>query len=269
VANSNPFAPKATNKSADFEQCPAGNYPGLLVALIDEGTHYASYQNQPERKVRKIFFVFEVEAPGKDGADRRFYIGADFSMGYDSAGGLVMGKKSNLRKLMEGWSGKPYADGEVPEFTKALGRPCLINVIHEPRGDRSYARLASVSRPVKGMAAITPTRSPFSYIADSKDPVPGASDDEKSEWLPRVYGERIHTIIGRSLEKGGTGRKGDSRPITENGESPTDFSFGANAPLDQQAEEAFRSVIDPAAMFPAGSLTSSVCQRRGGRHGSG
>jgi hypothetical protein len=241
----NPFAPTATNRGGDFEQCPAGNHVGCLLAMIDEGSHLDSYKGQPERKVRKVLLVFEVEAQGQDGKPKRFYVGSEFAMGYDDKGGLILGKKSNFRKLMEGWGGKSYADGETPDFTKALGRPAFVNVKHEAVGDRSYARLDAVSKPPAGVnVSFVPQRQPFSYLVDSNDPVPGADDDDKSEWLPRVFGERVHKIIARSLEKGGTGRKADNRPPTENGEhgaGAADFPYGASAPqqpsLQQQAEE--------------------------------
>jgi hypothetical protein len=235
----NPFTPTAT-AGGTFELCPAGNHSGMLVALIDGGTHWDSYKDQAERRVRKLVLVFEFEAEGKDGKPQRFFIGVEYSLGYNDRGdGLVMGKKSNLRKLMEGWSGKAYADGEVPDFTKALGRPCLVNVIHEGSGDKTYARLASVSKPVAGMTPLKPSRDPFCFRADSTDEAPGASDTDKTEWLPRVFGEKVHVVIARSLERGGTGRRGvkSDRPLTGNGES---FPHGANAPsVEQQAEEAF------------------------------
>ena len=243
----NPFAPTATNRGGDFEQTPPGSSVGCLAALIDEGTHWDSYKGQEERKVRKVLLAYEVEAQGQDGKPKRFYIGAEFAIGYDDKGGLILGKKSRLRKLLEGWTGRSYADGEVPDLTKALGRPALINVKHEAVGDRSYARLDSVSKPPAGLTvSFTPQRQPFAYVVDSNDPVPGASDDDKSEWLPRVFGERVHEIIGRCLEKGGTGRRPDNRPPTQNGEhraGAADSPHGANAPqqpsLQQQAEEMF------------------------------
>jgi hypothetical protein len=235
----NPFAPTAT--TGGFEPCPAGNHIGILLALIDLGTHWDSFKDQAERKVRKIFLLFEVEVEGKDGKPQRFFIGAEFSMGYNDKGdGLVMGKKSNLRRLLEGWSGKSYVDGEVPDLSKALGRPCLVNVIHEGAGDKTYARLASVSKPVAGMSSLKPSREPFCFRADSKDEAPGARDTDKTEWLPRTFGEKIHMVVARSLERGGTGRKPDkNRPVKDYGESPEGFPHGANAQVDRQAEEAF------------------------------
>jgi hypothetical protein len=232
----NPFAPKATNKGGDFEPCPAGTHPGALVALIDLGSHFASFKGQPERKVRKLALVLEFEAEGRDGTDKRFHIAAEYAMGYADDGGLVMGKRSHLRKIMEAWAGKAYADGEVPDFTRALGRPCLVSVIHEEVGERSYARLSAVNKPPKGMALdFKPSRTPFSFLADSQDEAPGAKDDDKTEWLPRIFGERIRDVVSRCLERGGTGRKISSRPLTENGEP----AAPANAPVEQQAEEVF------------------------------
>jgi len=215
-----PFNPTATNKGG-FEMCPAGNHPGILLGLIDLGTHYESYKGQQESKKRRILFVFEVLAE-VDGDDKRFWLGRDFSMPLDNrTGEPFIGQQSKLRAFMKDWRGKDYGDGEPVDIMAAHGQGCLVNVIHQPSGEKTYARVQSFSRLPRGMKAIRPTHDTVMYCADSDDEAPGQSDEE--EWLPRVYGEKIHEVLERSLEWGGNGRRPDkSGQATSGAKSPAD-----------------------------------------------
>ena len=232
---------RASNAGGDFEQCPSGMHRGALVGLIDLGTHWDSYQGQEERAVRRWLFVFEVEADSpKDGKLTRFFLGRDFNLSIAAEDGAPqIGKKSKLREMLEGWRGKPYTDSEAvfPDPTKILGRACLVNVIHEEAKGKSYARIESIKPPLKGMDPLMPTKALILYDADSEDEAPGQKDETgKTEWLPRVFGQRVHDVLNRSLEWGGDGRKakkGDNRPLTEDGEGhdetePEPAGFGVD-----------------------------------------
>lgn len=190
---------KATKKS-DFERCPAGTHPGVLVGVIDLGTHWSSYKSQEAKKVRRVLFVWEVEAE-VDGKDKRLVIGQDYNIGYDREGNLVYGTKSSLRKLLEGWRGKQYGDDEDIDPAAVLGKACLVSVSHEGSGDKVYAKVSSVSALPRGMQPLKPDCPQVSYAADSDDGIPD------HVWLPRVYGETVQTVVERCLEHGGTGEK--------------------------------------------------------------
>ncbi|MBY0527337.1 MAG: hypothetical protein K2R98_28330 [Gemmataceae bacterium] len=228
TATESPFKAKASNKGGTFDQCPAGNWPGMLLCLIDLGTHWDKYRDQKEKKVRKLYLVFEVEAEVEGKGDQRFWLGKDFNVGLDDKGALLIGAKSNLRQLLEGWRGKPYADGEEIDIQAVHKQPCLVNVIHEQAGERSYARVKSVAKVPKGMTLIKPTKSAILYAANTDAEAPGHGDDEKSEWLPRIYGEKVEEVLERCLEWNGTGRKeskagegqesGRGRAATEDGD---------------------------------------------------
>lgn len=201
----NPFKPKASNKGpADL--CPAGNHPGVLVALIDLGTHLESYQGGPEKKVRKLCFVWEVEA-GEEGGEKRFWVAQEYSQTVDEkTGSLSIHTKNKLRKLLEGWRNKAYGEAEDIDLSVFLGRPCLVNVTHKETGtgDNKYTNLvvASVGGVPKGMPKLADTIKPVTYVCDQNHTPPPEGD-----WVPRLFGATLTQVLERSLEWGGTGRR--------------------------------------------------------------
>jgi hypothetical protein len=60
---------------------------------------------------------------------------------------FFFGRGSNFTKLLEGWKGGTFTDAELDAFElkRLLGKPCMINVVHNTSGDRDYANVASVS----------------------------------------------------------------------------------------------------------------------------
>ena len=231
---------RASNAGGDFPQCPPAMWRGCLLGLIDLGTHWQSYQGQEEKKVRRWLFVFEVEAE-KDGQPHRFFLGRDYNLSIADDGCPQIGKKSNLRAMLEGWRGKPYGDKEAvfPDPVKILGRACLVNVIHEEAKGKHYASIECVKPPLQGMEPLQPSRPVILYDADSDDDAPGQDDGPgEAAWLPRVYGQRVHEVLACSLEWGGDGRRGKAgpdQPVTGNGAPPEAFPFGANAATGDEA----------------------------------
>ena len=234
---------RASNAGGDFPQCPPAMWRGCLLGLIDLGTHWQSFQGQEERKVRRWLFVFEVEAE-KEGQLHRFFLGRDFNLSIADDGCPQIGKKSNLRAMLEGWRGKPYGDKEAvfPDPAKILGRACLINVIHEEVKGKHYARIESVKPLVLGMQPLQPSRPLILYDADSDDEAPGQDDEPgKTEWLPRVYGQRVHEVLTCSLEWGGDGRRGKGGSGQAAGENAApqqgaeSFRYGANVAAEAEA----------------------------------
>lgn len=192
---------KAKAGGGDYDMVPQGNHPGVLIGLIDLGTHYESFQGQNEKKTRKVLFVWEVEAE-VDGKDKRLVIGRDFNVYLNDKGEIVYGQKSNIRKLLEGWRGKAYGEDEDIDLEAVWKKPCLVNVKHDKtnRG-KDVAKVDGVNALPKGMPPLKPTFECVLFSADSEAAAPS------QEWLPRLYGEKLPDVIGRSLERGGSGQR--------------------------------------------------------------
>lgn len=193
----------------DYESCPAGNHPGVCIGLIDLGTHWESFQGGPEKKQRKVLFVWEVDV-GEEGKVDRKVIGRDFNLTMREDGTVAYGNKSNIRKLLEGWRGKEYGPDEDIDPEAVVGKGCLVSVKSKITANKKEISVVdSVSALPKGMKPFKPENPIVKYSADSEDGAP----DQK--WLPRVFGEEIHKILERSLEWNGTGRRNGSAPAQE------------------------------------------------------
>jgi hypothetical protein len=105
------------NGSGNFEQLEPGVYAATCTKIIDLGTQEGEYQGTKTRN-RKVLLGFQVAYYMSDG--RPFYV-----MGVYSAS---ISEKATLRKLLEGWRGKPFTPEELSGFDlkKVLGKHCQL-----------------------------------------------------------------------------------------------------------------------------------------------
>jgi len=186
---------------------PAGTWPAICYRVIDLGTQQTSYKGEAKEQ-HKVMLSFELkddECVMRDGAK------AGLPMTMHQRYTWSMHEKSNLRKQLEAWRGKKFTDADFGEngfdVRKLLGVPCLLSVAHNEVGDKVYANIASISKPLKGMSAgelVNPTV----YIALEPDEF----DREAFAALP----DGIRSTIMDSPEYqrlaangGGSGREGE------------------------------------------------------------
>jgi hypothetical protein len=219
---------KASNKSGGEQtEIPSeGNHPGVLVAIVDIGTHTNVYNGQ-ETTNRKLYCVWELTDEQLSGTNRNQVIGTDLTLSFH--------KKAKIREWMERIRGKDYQEGEDVDYTKALGYPCLVDVKHKENADktRTYAVLKGVSRLMKGMAAPKAQRTQFLWLIGDGTPMP----KESEEWW--LYGKSVKDWIEESAEW----------KKRESGEDESGTAGGSNGPQrdDPQREEV---AFDPAEDIP-------------------
>lgn len=162
----------------------AGNYPAILVALVDLGTQESEYKGVVHYR-RELFLAWEI--PGEEGAP---VLGRSFA--------ASLTPKSNLGKWLAALSKEGRIPPEGIDLRVLLGKPCLLQVSAQTKqtenGERTYNALVTVSRMPKGMAV---------PAAKRKHVVIGL-DDEIPDWLPRSYGRLLGDIRSESAEKHST-----------------------------------------------------------------
>jgi len=79
-------------------------------------------------------------------------------------------EKSVLCQHLESWRGKRFTDKEKAGFYLGdlTGKNCLINVIHNSKGDKVYANIASIMPLMAGMEKAEP-ESPIMFYDMEKD----------------------------------------------------------------------------------------------------
>lgn len=130
---------------------PAGNHVARLYRIIHVGTVPDTFNGEP-KQTNQIHLTFELcneTKVFKEGeAARPLSISTRFLT-------YSMGKKSNLRKLVEGFGGVSLHEEEAYNFDheQLIGMPCLLNVVQDERNGNVYSNIHSASPLPKGMVA--------------------------------------------------------------------------------------------------------------------
>lgn len=144
----------------------AGQFVAVCCDVIDLGLNVEQFQGQPPEIKDKTALVFLTVS--EDGTEVR-QISQEFT--------TSMGKKSNMRKFLEGWRGKPYSEEEAKKgvpLDKLEGVPALINVAHRTslKGNE-YAFIQTIGPLPKAM----------------KDTVPGIASYQRPEFWEKRKAE--------------------------------------------------------------------------------
>lgn len=133
------MADKKTVKDEAPPPHDEGQFAAVCVDVIDLGFNVEKFGDQPRELKDKTALVFRTE--NAEGQDRPRYIHQEFT--------TSMGKKSNMRKFLESWRGKPYTDDEAKKtgipLDKLEGVGALLTVAHKISGKGStYAIIQSI-----------------------------------------------------------------------------------------------------------------------------
>jgi len=153
---------------AKFEGLSEGPHVAVCDMVVDLGMQETFYGTK-----HQIFIRFEVSS------ERIKYTGDD---GKDCEGPRVIGKfytnslaeGSTLRKDLESWRGKKFADDElldqsgkpIYDVTKVVGAPCQIGVIKNDKGNSNIATIMGLP---KGFPRPTLENEAIVYDADNPD----------------------------------------------------------------------------------------------------
>lgn len=159
----------------------AGTYPAVCIGIIDIGEHENSMYDNTARKV-----IIMWELPGEtienDGKIESRVISETYT--------ASLGEKANLRKMLDGWRGRPFTQEELKGFDlrNILGVPCLLGtVVKEKNGGGQFAKIGTVSKLPKGFPA--PMARNAQIIFDLDDPT------HDMEALPKWIQDRIKESV--------------------------------------------------------------------------
>lgn len=148
----------SAESTVHHEPIPEGQYPATCISLIDLGMQYNEAYDKTQRK---IMIMWELHDPNLeieiDGEKKPRYISQEYT--------LSLNEKSRLFKDLNAWRGRNFTEDELKAFDvkTILGAPCLMQIIHTKKGDKTYANISSLMRLPKGMLPQTP-KSPIIYF---------------------------------------------------------------------------------------------------------
>lgn len=153
--------------------------------MIDLGTQRGEYLGEPTER-RKVVIGFELSNLPKLKFDD-----GEKPQAISWWGTLNLGKKSNLRPLLESWRGKAFTPKELDGFDieKLIGVPAQVQVLHKPKKDGSgdTAVIGSIMQVPDGVE-VPPLENPKKFF--SFDDKPSLHDvEEISEGLRKFIKE--------------------------------------------------------------------------------
>lgn len=139
------------NGGGDFKRAPAGSHLAVCNMVVDLGLQPGS-RMYPAPK-HKVYIRFEIPAERieyeKDGhkAEGPLTIGSFYT--------ASMNEKAQLRKHLESWRGRGFTDEQAADFDVAtiLGKPCMLSVVENDEGGKTYSNIANISAIPKGIEA--------------------------------------------------------------------------------------------------------------------
>lgn len=154
------------NGGQDFEPLSAGTHQAVCYGIVDLGTQPS---NSPQfRASRKVAFLWEIPAERieftKDGVHK------NLPRGISGMWSLTLASKGKLKPMLESWRGRPFTEAELDGFDlkNVLGANCLLAVVHNNKGEKTYANVASVSPLMKGMNKIAPENPTIFFSLDEQ-----------------------------------------------------------------------------------------------------
>jgi hypothetical protein len=162
-----------------------GSHPAVLVGLIDLGTHEDTYGERTTRNPR-VLLAWELVDTQDPYGDHGHVLVRDYT--------LSLGRRSNLRKLLEGWI-RPLNDGEKFVLGELLGKACLVSVVHSSSSQgTTFAKVEAVVKLPRSMPL------PKSRITPMSWQIGGDARLPDFRWLPFLYGKPVADKITESDE---------------------------------------------------------------------
>lgn len=142
----------ASRGGEDFQPIPAGQYVAKCVGMVDIGTQTVTSKQFGTSQKRQIILSFEIVSDIAGNTVRR-EDGQHFSINQTFTWSLH--QNAALRAFLDSWRGRPFTDAEAQGFdiAKLKGQGALLQIVHNPSGDRTYANIGSImswAKPVQG-----------------------------------------------------------------------------------------------------------------------
>lgn len=168
------IARQPENAGTRSEPVTAGMHTAVCYAVIDLGEQYSEKFNNTRRKVL-ICWETDEDMTMDDGTTKPKVISKEFA--------LSLFEKSDLRKTLTSWRGRDFTPEELQGFDleKILGAPCLLNVVEQTNGERTYHNVGSVSPLMRGMQAFELYNEKI-YFELTEETVDGL-DDKFPKWV--------------------------------------------------------------------------------------
>ncbi len=131
------------NGGVSIPPLEAGVYPAIGSMMVDIGVQVSEKFGKSQRKFR-MFWDIVGETIDINGEQFPRRMSKEYS--------FSLGEKSNLRKDLQAWRGKPFTEEELQGFAlvNVLNKGCQLQIINEEKNGKTYNNIAAIMALPKG-----------------------------------------------------------------------------------------------------------------------
>lgn len=171
----------APKRETSFVLPDPGFHRAVLHSIIDLGVQPSN--NPKYEPGHKVMLIFELpDTLRKDGVRETVKTTQTFSLG----------KKANLRKIIEQWSGKSFASDEQAwafDLRNLLGKPVYLQLTHKESNGKTYPNITAYGPLPAGIEKPALQSAPVLYDGSAAD----AADvfTQLPEWIQNIIVKQI------------------------------------------------------------------------------
>lgn len=153
-----------------FDPVPAGVHNAVCYMVMDLGSHF---DKKFAKHTHSVLIGWEI--PGERIIIEKEGVKHDLPRAISRKYTISLHEKATLRKDLQTWRGRMFTDEELKGFDikNILGKSCMIQVIHEKVGEKTYANIGAIMPLMKGTPALV-AENPLKFysIEDDRDVIP-------------------------------------------------------------------------------------------------
>lgn len=156
-----PTLPKPP-EGGNFTPPPEGTMLAVCYRILDLGTQQVEWNGSVKHQ-HKILLSWELpNEPIPDGekAGEPFTVHQRYTFSTH--------EKATFRKHLEAWRGKKFQESDFGEggfdIKNVLGKACFLTIVHNVKGDNTYANIGSVAALPRGTPAPETTHNPITFL---------------------------------------------------------------------------------------------------------
>jgi len=207
------------SSGGNYDPIPEDSYPAVCIGVYDIGRHYNElYEKEQQRVIISWEIIGATKIDSETGAEKNRVHSETYTASWN--------ERSNLRKMLKSWRGKEFTESELEKFDlkNVLGKPCMIQIVHTKKNDRTYSNADSITKLPKAFGDVK-AQSDTSWFDCDESPL----DEIKGlpEWIQDKIKESItyrERIAGRKdsadQESGNALTSEDFVELDDDGELP-------------------------------------------------
>lgn len=189
------FNPNAKEGTFERELVPAGAHAARCVRVIEIGKQYSKLYDNESNKVIIVLSLPHVLV-NVGGEEKQAFVSNPF--------GITI--SNNDRSSMKQYTRALDPTGEAKSLGDFLNKPCQVQVVHKPSGEKTFARLDSVAPIIPGFPVPDLDTEPLWFRWNQPDPEVWAKlPDFQKELIKEATNyhgsyveEMVHAIEGSS-----------------------------------------------------------------------